>query len=395
VVRIVGAALLVLAAALVAAPPAAASGPLTIAQVSPEQSGERRAYVQLLNRSGGPVSLAGLALQWRAPGEGSWAFVTGISAVDLPAGRSFLIARGDPRDDPAAASHDQLSLGLFLGPAGTLALVRGDVLLSCASAAACAADDRIADLIAFGGVAVAEGAPVTGQAPAVPGAVVRRLGGCLDTDSNAADAEVLASAAPVTLASGTVTPCSGPGTGTAAPVASCGTGALKVTAGREAARPVSATDADDRVNGFSATIEKTGTVDVRDVVVSPGAGAPGSARIVVPGSATPGSYTVAVTAQSGGAGLQRATCTFPVTVVDAPATRTTTTVRRCIVPSLGGLTLTRARARLKKARCKVGKVRRLKGAKKPLVVRRQSRKGGTRLKVNTKIALTLGTKRRR
>jgi beta-lactam-binding protein with PASTA domain len=83
-------------------------------------------------------------------------------------------------------------------------------------------------------------------------------------------------------------------------------------------------------------------------------------------------------------------------VVDAQATSTGGgTVRRCIVPSVTGLTLAKARARLVKARCRVGTVRRLKGARKPLVVRRQSRQAGTRLKVNTKITLTLGSKRRR
>jgi hypothetical protein len=91
-------------------------------------------------------------------------------------------------------------------------------------------------------------------------------------------------------------------------------------------------------------------------------------------------------------------------VLPGPATTTTTTApvvrppvvvaRTCRVPKLARLTLAKAKAKLKKAGCRLGKVRKPRGvAARRLVVRRQSRKAGRTVPLATKVGVTL--KRRR
>ena len=372
-----------------ALPPAASAsgGAVVISQFSPEQSEPRPSYVSVMNRSSQTVNPGGMSVQWRGPG-GSWQSVATLPSFDLPPGRSYLIARGDPRTDPAPSYADQLSLGLFIGVEGTLALVQGDVLLGCSTSADCAADTRISDLVGYGNAAIAEGTPVVAQAAKSPGGIGRRLSGCLDTDNNAADVESTGALSPITYQSGIVIGCEG--NQTAGPTASGGSGRLNVASGKQGVRNVSGTDPDDRVVDFAVSLAPNGAASIANVAVSPGAGAPGSAQVVIPADAAPGTYTATVTVSSGGGGLQKATCTFPITVATGAAAAGTTT--RCTVPNLKNLTLAKAKARLKAKGCATGKVKKPKGVKKGLVVRKQSRKSGAKLKRGTKVNLTLGKK---
>lgn len=66
-----------------------------------------------------------------------------------------------------------------------------------------------------------------------------------------------------------------------------------------------------------------------------------------------------------------------------------TSPKRCKVPSLRGLTLTRAKKRLRTAGCRVGRVTPRKRHGK-LVVRRQSRRAGAKVAIGTRVNLTLG-----
>jgi hypothetical protein len=67
--------------------------------------------------------------------------------------------------------------------------------------------------------------------------------------------------------------------------------------------------------------------------------------------------------------------------VDGPSAA----VKRCVVPSLRGLSLKRARTRLRHANCRLGKVR----GRRPGHVRRQSAKPGRRLKRGTRVDVTV------
>ena len=68
---------------------------------------------------------------------------------------------------------------------------------------------------------------------------------------------------------------------------------------------------------------------------------------------------------------------------------TTAPQPKCVVPSLEGLKLTKARAALKKANCTVGKVTRKKSAHKATVVLKQNKKAGAVLARGSKITLTI------
>lgn len=66
---------------------------------------------------------------------------------------------------------------------GTIALVNATTALTCKTAADCAADSRIVDLVGYGTAVVREGSPVTGASNTT--SVARAL--LVDTDNNAAD----------------------------------------------------------------------------------------------------------------------------------------------------------------------------------------------------------------
>jgi hypothetical protein len=80
----------------------------------------------------------------------------------------------------------------------------------------------------------------------------------------------------------------------------------------------------------------------------------------------------------------------PPPVVATPAPKKTKPVKRCVVPKLTGKKLPAAKAALKKADCKAGKVTKLKGATpKTGKVAAQSRKPGTKAAAGAKVNLTL------
>src|SRR3954447_18690642 len=62
---------------------------------------------------------------------------------------------------------------------------------------------------------------------------------------------------------------------------------------------------------------------------------------------------------------------------------------KCVVPSVKGLKLAKARAAIKKANCTVGKVTRKKSTRKATVVLKQGRKAGAVLAYGSKITLTI------
>jgi len=80
----------------------------------------------------------------------------------------------------------------------------------------------------------------------------------------------------------------------------------------------------------------------------------------------------------------------PVAVAPAPKKTTPKPAKRCVVPNLKGKKLPAAKAALKKADCKAGKVTKLKGATpKTGKVAAQSRKAGAKATAGAKVNLTL------
>ena len=73
-----------------------------------------------------------------------------------------------------------------------------------------------------------------------------------------------------------------------------------------------------------------------------------------------------------------------------PAPPPAASTRRCVVPKLKGLTLRKAKARLKRARCRLGKVTRRRSPRKVGKVLSQRPKAGTRRPLNSKVAVVVG-----
>jgi hypothetical protein len=114
---------------------------------------------------------------------------------------------------------------------------------------------------------------------------------------------------------------------------------------------------------------------------------------VAPANASAASVSVTVTTIAGKAiASQQFGYVAPPAppVVPAPVVKTKKTVKQCVVPKLKGKKLPAAKAALKKADCKAGKVTKLKGATpKNGKVATQSRKPGAKAAAGAKVNLTL------
>ncbi|MGW4808190.1 endonuclease/exonuclease/phosphatase family protein [Kitasatospora sp. NPDC004272] len=143
-------------------------------------------FVELGNPSGAAFGLSGYSVQYLpgSPGASSQWGVTPLSG-SIAAGGRYLVAEGagagGTAELPAADASGSLALS---ATTGTVALVNGTAALTCKTAADCAADPRIVDLVGFGTAVVREGSPVTGASNT---ASVARGAALADSDDNARD----------------------------------------------------------------------------------------------------------------------------------------------------------------------------------------------------------------
>ncbi|WP_437835294.1 DNRLRE domain-containing protein [Sorangium sp. So ce1153] len=172
-------------------------------------------FVELFNRSSGPVSLAGWSIQYAsATGTGAFgattAQLTELPAVTLQPGRYLLVqgaaGSGSGAPLPAVDVADATPINLS-GSAGKIALVRQAAGLGCnggSSPCSAAQEASLEDLVGYGGANYFEGsapAPATANATAS----IRRGAGCQDTSSNAED---LSTGTPAPRSTSTATsPC--------------------------------------------------------------------------------------------------------------------------------------------------------------------------------------------
>ncbi|MFF2628276.1 endonuclease/exonuclease/phosphatase family protein [Kitasatospora griseola] len=144
-------------------------------------------FIELGNPTGAAFGLAGYSVQY-LPGSPGASTQWGVTPLNgsIPAGGRYLIAEapgaGGTVDLPAADASGSLALS---ATSGTVALVNGTAPLSCKTAADCAADSRIVDLVGFGTAVVREGSgPAAGASNS---ASVARGSSLADTDDNAKD----------------------------------------------------------------------------------------------------------------------------------------------------------------------------------------------------------------
>ncbi|MEW2060561.1 endonuclease/exonuclease/phosphatase family protein [Streptomyces sp. NPDC007002] len=190
----------VAAALAVTALPAAQAAPSATAVISEVYGGGgnsgatlTRDFVELANAGSASFEVDGLSVQYLpgSPSAGSLWQVSPLSGAIAPGGRYLLAQATGAGGTVALPAPDATGTVAMGAGSGTVALVSGTSPLTCKTAADCAADTRIVDLVGYGSAVVREGSgPVPGASAT---ASVARAASLADTDDNAAD---LAAGAP-------------------------------------------------------------------------------------------------------------------------------------------------------------------------------------------------------
>ncbi|WP_232792667.1 endonuclease/exonuclease/phosphatase family protein [Actinacidiphila yeochonensis] len=144
-------------------------------------------FVELGNAGGGQVDLSNYSVQYLpgAPTASSKWQVTPLTGTLAGSGRYLVGEAAGTGGTTALPSPDTSGTIAMSGTSGTIALVQGADPLTCVTAADCAADSRIKDLVGYGTALVHEGSGAA--AGAGNSASVARAASLADTDDNAAD----------------------------------------------------------------------------------------------------------------------------------------------------------------------------------------------------------------
>jgi uncharacterized protein len=219
---ITGATVAVLATAggIVAAisPAAAASTGLVINEVygGGGNSGAtlKNDFIELANRGAGAASVDGWSVQYisASPGATTTWQVTALTG-SADAGGEYLVGEaagaGGTADLPATQATGSINMS---ATAGTVALVDNSTPLTCKTAADCAADSDVVDLVGYGTAVIDEGS----DAPATSSTTSAQRTTAPDTDQNGTD---FIAAAPTPGAANSAGPGGGGGGGTPGPLA--------------------------------------------------------------------------------------------------------------------------------------------------------------------------------
>ena len=172
--------------AVAAQPAAAASADAMIAEVygGGGNSGAtlNSDFVELANAGASAASVDGWSVQY-APASGSSWQVTPLTG-SIPAGGRYLVSEakgaGGTVDLPTPDATGTIAMS---ATAGSVALVHGTAALTCHTAADCAADATVKDLVGFGSATIREGSP----APAGTNTTSLARAALTDTDNNSVD----------------------------------------------------------------------------------------------------------------------------------------------------------------------------------------------------------------
>ncbi|MER5983701.1 endonuclease/exonuclease/phosphatase family protein [Streptomyces sp. NPDC001787] len=191
----------------VTALPAAFAAPSSSAVISEVYGGGgnsgatlTRDFIELANAGSTPFDLGGFSVQYLpgSPSAGSLWQVSALNGAVAPGGRYLVAQAAGTGGTVALPTADATGTVAMSAASGSVALVSGTTPLTCRTAADCAADTRIVDLVGYGSAVVREGGgPVPGASAT---ASVARAASLADTDDNAAD-----------LAAGTPTPVNAAG----------------------------------------------------------------------------------------------------------------------------------------------------------------------------------------
>ncbi|WP_447008850.1 endonuclease/exonuclease/phosphatase family protein [Saccharothrix sp. DSM 118769] len=143
-------------------------------------------FVELANRGASAVAVDGWSVQY-LPASASAASTWQVTPLtgSIAAGGRFLVAEskgsGGTVELPAPDATGTIAMS---GTGGTIALVAGTTALTCKTAADCAADARVRDLVGYGTAAVVREGTPTGNLGSTTSAARPAL---TDTDDNATD----------------------------------------------------------------------------------------------------------------------------------------------------------------------------------------------------------------
>ncbi|WP_406430649.1 lamin tail domain-containing protein [Streptomyces sp. NBC_01589] len=196
--------------------PAAFAAPSSTAVISEVYGGGgnsgatlTRDFIELANAGSSAYGLSGFSVQYLpgSPSAGSLWQVSALTGSVAPGGRYLVAQAAGTGGTVALPTPDATGTVAMSATSGTVALVSGTTPLTCKTAADCAADTRIVDLVGYGSAVVREGSgPVTGTSAT---ASVARAASLADTDDNAAD---LSAGAPTPVnAAGETSGGAGPG----------------------------------------------------------------------------------------------------------------------------------------------------------------------------------------
>ncbi|MFI6058104.1 endonuclease/exonuclease/phosphatase family protein [Streptomyces sp. NPDC051286] len=196
--------------------PAAFAAPSSTAVISEVYGGGgnsgatlTRDFVELANAGSAAYDLSGFSVQYLpgTPSAGSLWQVSALTGSVAPGGRYLVAQAAGTGGTVALPTPDATGTVAMSATSGTVALVAGTTPLTCKTAADCAADTRIVDLVGYGSAVVREGSGPAAGASAT--ASVARGTSLADTDNNAAD---LAAGAPTPVnAAGETSGGAGPG----------------------------------------------------------------------------------------------------------------------------------------------------------------------------------------
>jgi predicted extracellular nuclease len=260
-------------------------------------------FIELFNRSGGPVTLSGWSVQYASKTSATWA-VTTIPTVTLQAGQYFLVQEAQGAGGSTVLPAPDASNTTALSASdGKVALVSSTAALSAANPSG----GTLVDLVGFGAANGFEGAPT--PATANPTAVLRLLGGCTDTDANNADFAV-AAPTPRNTAS-PVNNCVAP------PIVATCPSNLGVQQGKTNHAALSASDKDGIVNNAAITAGAVAGISLSSFSAAGAIGASASVNLDISPAVAVGSYPLAVTFSNDQA--QNTSCTINVNVQPLPA----------------------------------------------------------------------------
>jgi predicted extracellular nuclease len=186
------------------AKPVQAANPLRISQVygggGSVGSTYTHDFVEIFNSGTSPVSLAGMSIQYAsATGPGNFGATT-TTRTELPnvmlgPGQYFLVQEAGGTIGSSLPTPDLIDTTPINASvtAGKVALVNSQVTLGCNGGSTPCPPEQLAliiDLVGYGTADFYEGA-APAPAPSVSSSVIRKDGGCTDTDDNAADFEAL------------------------------------------------------------------------------------------------------------------------------------------------------------------------------------------------------------